>query len=531
MSTPRRKRYRQYLEPGQPWDVPRQTAYNDELKRARRAHASNVDSATQGDESDHAHGSRCSDSSSHSGDDTSCVDGSEAPDDFFDCHEQAIGDVDHPVGSKPVELCNNGHPANEDEMASVSDVGGSAEDSPPNSGESTSFTDVGERSEGGTPNTDEWASFSEAGESGEGGPPNEEEPASFRERDENFRRYFEECAKETLPNRAINKAQAILLILTYVVHAGLSWTQVEGLLKLINTLCGSDVLPDTTHMLRKMWETEMDSLQVHFFCQVCFGYFGSKGRKETTHTFTCMHCNTTQTVRRLIARGDFFLIFNLKEQIYDIVSQYSGLLFHRLKQMASTVPSMYADITDGRLYRSTRSQLKAKWSDLTVTMNTDGSPVFKSSKASVWPVQLLINELPFNIRFRNVIVGALWFAKTHPPQHLFMKAFVKAFNDIGTIVWKHASETVLSRLTVACCCVDSPARASLLNMKQFNGYFGCSWCLQKGTAVDGTCNLCEAATCARFGISKELSQQRHARTLTCVKTCSLPTDSARPCVG
>ncbi|XP_075749313.1 uncharacterized protein LOC142814438 [Rhipicephalus microplus] len=30
------------------------------------------------------------------------------------------------------------------------------------------------------------------------------------------------------------------------------------------------------------------------------------------------------------------------------------------------------------------------------------------------------------------------------------------------------------------------ARALVLNMKQFNGYYGCSWCLEKGTCVDGS---------------------------------------------
>ncbi|KAL1481252.1 hypothetical protein MTO96_034573 [Rhipicephalus appendiculatus] len=43
-----------------------------------------------------------------------------------------------------------------------------------------------------------------------------------------------------------------------------------------------------------------------------------------------------------------------------------------------------------------------------------------------------------------------------------------------------------STVSALCCCVDSPARAALLNAKQYNGYYGCSWCFQKGTLVDGT---------------------------------------------
>ncbi|XP_064457732.1 uncharacterized protein LOC135368420 [Ornithodoros turicata] len=103
----------------------------------------------------------------------------------------------------------------------------------------------------------------------------------------------------------------------------------------------------------------------------------------------------------------------------------------------------------------------------------------------MWPIQLLLNELPFDIRFHELIVGALWFGIQHPPAHLFIKTFVDAFNNIGSIPWQHAGRTMMSHVYAVCCCVDSAARAALLNMKQFNGYFGCSWCLEEGTVVDG----------------------------------------------
>lgn len=124
------------------------------------------------------------------------------------------------------------------------------------------------------------------------------------------------------------------------------------------------------------------------------------------------------------------------------------------------VYGVYSDITSGRMYKSIRRQLNMKWSDITVTLNSDGSPVFESNKSSVWPIQLFINELPFNIRFRDVLVGALWFGKHHPPAHLFMKTFVEAFNRIGRIRWQHAGTSISSRVYAVCCCVDSPARAS-----------------------------------------------------------------------
>ncbi|XP_040070090.1 uncharacterized protein LOC120842931, partial [Ixodes scapularis] len=35
------------------------------------------------------------------------------------------------------------------------------------------------------------------------------------------------------------------------------------------------------------------------------------------------------------------------------------------------------------------------------------------------------------------------------------------------------------------CVADAPARAAMQNVMQFNGYFGCSWCLHPGVNING----------------------------------------------
>ncbi|CAN7945486.1 unnamed protein product, partial [Ixodes hexagonus] len=44
----------------------------------------------------------------------------------------------------------------------------------------------------------------------------------------------------------------------------------------------------------------------------------------------------------------------------------------------------------------------------------------------------------------------------------------------------------VSTVYCVCCSADSPARALMQNMVQYNGYFGCGWCLHPGKAVEGT---------------------------------------------
>lgn len=59
--------------------------------------------------------------------------------------------------------------------------------------------------------------------------------------------------------------------------------------------------------------------------------------------------------------------------------------------------------------------------DLTLTINTDGSPVFKSSKMSVWPIQFTLHELPPASKFKHRLLAGFWFRHTHPNLQAFLK--------------------------------------------------------------------------------------------------------------
>ena len=63
-------------------------------------------------------------------------------------------------------------------------------------------------------------------------------------------------------------------------------------------------------------------------------------------------------------------------------------------------PSVIADICDGRLYKAlVLPQSSVDTLSITLVLNTDGVAVFKSTNYSVWPILLMINELPFTERY------------------------------------------------------------------------------------------------------------------------------------
>lgn len=297
----------------------------------------------------------------------------------------------------------------------------------------------------------------------------------------------------TLPHQATTQAQALLLVLAYVVSAGLSWTQIDGLLKLINALFGETVLPNSKYLFRKIWGNEKDDMiDFHFFCGNCHELLAVCKKPTRTQRNECHSCHSVYRTDEMIEKGTFFLIFNLKSQIEDLLKTCKKILLENLDKIAQRQTGVLRDITDGHLIRAAREKLGCASHDLTASVSTDGSSVFKSSKASIWPIHVVINELPVIARWQNTLLGGLWFGSGKPDMFLYLNAFVAQFNKIEKVVWEcfRTGRVLSSKVYALCCVADAPARAAVLNRKQFNGYFGCPWCYQRGTLVQGMYPSC-----------------------------------------
>lgn len=112
-------------------------------------------------------------------------------------------------------------------------------------------------------------------------------------------------------------------------------------------------------------------------------------------------------------------------------------------------------------------------------------PLFKSSNYSIWPIQMIINEVPMQVRNNDVILWALWFGKNKPKMNIYMQKFVQNINTLSAegIPCNINHEIKKIKPYAICCCVDSVARAPMQGLIQFNGYYGCNWCLHPGTLV------------------------------------------------
>ena len=122
--------------------------------------------------------------------------------------------------------------------------------------------------------------------------------------------------------------------------------------------------------------------------------------------------------------------------------------------------------------------------NVSFTWNTDGVPIFKSSKFSIWPFYLSINELPYKHRTRkeNLRFCGLWFGESKPVMSLFSKPLMTSLKSLETEGIEITTENgkCISKGFLLCGTADLPAKSLVMNCNQFNGSFSCMKCLDPG---------------------------------------------------
>ena len=126
---------------------------------------------------------------------------------------------------------------------------------------------------------------------------------------------------------------------------------------------------------------------------------------------------------------------------------------------------------------------------LTLSFNRDGAPFTKSGKRSFWPLQLTLNDLSPKFRFGFVILGGIMIVKNEPTTNLLnlylRKALVEQIRklNIKPIILHRRNSKIVLKFSILSCVVDSVCRPFAQNRLQFNGYYGCTWCYQRGLYI------------------------------------------------
>ena len=204
--------------------------------------------------------------------------------------------------------------------------------------------------------------------------------------------------------------------------------------------------------------------------------------KETTSR-PCNSCRSIFNEDDSMKNGHYFMYIPIQQQLESMLSNsnlYKHLTDNNLEHSLNS--ETIQDVTTCELYKDLINKYGFSTNDISITCNTDGAQVSKSSKFSIWPLQASVNELPAYLRAKNILLIGLWFGgKPH------MKTFFTPFADECTKLQKDGftfgTEHKPRRVYPLLLCADAPARALVRNAKQFNGRYGCDWCETPGEAV------------------------------------------------
>jgi hypothetical protein len=193
-------------------------------------------------------------------------------------------------------------------------------------------------------------------------------------------------------------------------------------------------------------------------------------------------------------------------------SNFGSLLTHRFNRVK--VGNNIEDIYDGSAYKMVMADKDS--SHVSLTWNTDGVPVFGSSRYNMWPIQCLINELPIQLRKKHILLAGLWFGTSKPNLNCFLQPFVAELTQLATVGFQwfsKANETCTSSAHAIVCSVDAVARCMLQGIKQFNGKHGCSWCLHPGEQVEKGDGTVRVYTSNSYDLRNHASFVVHAKEM------------------
>lgn len=147
-----------------------------------------------------------------------------------------------------------------------------------------------------------------------------------------------------------------------------------------------------------------------FFCEHCGNYIGKTQDKSEV----CSKCSNQIDAR---SNENSFVTLPLASQLKYIIENNKEFLMQGENECAG-------DVKNGEFYKKLKQEGKIDNTTLTLTVNTDGVQSAKSKNVSFWPVQMIINELSVETRFkrRNKILAALWHNKRQPEMNMILLA-------------------------------------------------------------------------------------------------------------
>lgn len=259
----------------------------------------------------------------------------------------------------------------------------------------------------------------------------------------------------------------------------LSINCINDIIHLLKNLQVSNT-PSSWYKVKRLLTASKATSKEYSICSVCNA---TKTDKEN-----CPNCAADHSMSR-----QRFHIFSITEQLQQILINNPNI--DLLYQNSSTTMS---DIHDGAVVRSIRAINSNPI--VTLTMNIDGVQLSKGSQSSIWPILLVINELPPKIRFdvENLILAGVWPGPSKPSRDQIRLLYRPLIDELRYLenghVFTYDDQNVnVSVYLIAACC-DKPAQAIVQCIAEPIAPHGCGRCEIEGDAIFLTTNCHDPCT-------------------------------------
>lgn len=192
--------------------------------------------------------------------------------------------------------------------------------------------------------------------------------------------------------------QQTKLAIMHCINFNQSFKSLEAFTSIINSTPGAQYrIPMTKHKIKKFIDP-LFATKYHMKCNECKHYTATESSEVE-----CKWCET----HLFRSKSDYFTYFPFLPQLKkSILKHFNDIITYKSRFDQNS--DVITDVQDGMQFKIAQRNYPEKIV-LSLTVNTDGAQVFKSTTKSIWPIQLYLNFLPAKMRFlvENIIVVAL----------------------------------------------------------------------------------------------------------------------------
>lgn len=305
---------------------------------------------------------------------------------------------------------------------------------------------------------------------------------------------FERGEEIMFETTKITVNDVVQMIVAFGVRFGSTHEQRDNLFEMFK-ICASSKFQHiklSNYKISKICDPPPDKIVYHFYCEQC------SQKKEVLQScikskikdskVICSSCKKTHIIG--LSNPNYFLSVDIEYQLQLLFQEkeVAEILIRKLtNDVVESSDSVIRDVDDSILHKAL---VKSDNNILTLTISTDGAPLFKMSKRSFWPYQLILNFLPPRLRFKYVLLAGIMIVNKEPNPDL-LNLFVNELNNRTRHLYSEGlklklqndDREIIVKFAPLCVVADSAARPVLQNRIKYNGYFSCCYCYHNGYYV------------------------------------------------